>query len=181
MKYVKHTVIALLFLPCIIIIHGCGGGSISGDGMETGSFLTAFVRIAGTVDACENTTLFATVTFSNQNLPVPSTAEVGTSRHITIDRYTIEYIPIDSLSPPLSRMEYFQTLQLPPLSSTEFTGIHFLDVNTKQEFRSFTSNNPGITNGRYSVVYRFRGHNDLGEEASVTATASFHISLTNCL
>jgi hypothetical protein len=165
-----------------MILYGCGGGSISGDGMETGSFLTASVVIAGTVDACENTTLFASVTFNNQDLPVPGTAEVGTSRHITIDRYTIEYVPIDPLSPPLSVREYFQTFQLPPLSSTELTGIHFLDADTEQEFRSFTTNNPGITNGRYSAVYRFHGHNDLGAEASVTATGSFHIyiSSANC-
>jgi hypothetical protein len=171
-----------------MMLHSCSGGSVSGDGMETGSFLTASVVIDGTVDACEDTALFATVTFNNQNLPVPGVpqdpanpqpGEVGTARHITIDRYTIEYIPIDPLSPPLSRREYFQTLQLPPNSSSSFTDIQFLDINTKQEFRSFTSNNPGITNGRYSVVYRFRGHNDVGEEASVTATGSFHMS-ANC-
>jgi len=167
----------------MLALYSCGDSHVSGDGMDTGSFLTAEITIPPSVDACENTNILADVAFDNQDIPVPGTAEgeddetaaIHTSRHVTIDRYTIEYIPIDSVAPPLAFREYFQTLQLPPNSFVEFTDVNFVDVNTKQEFLSFTSNNPGITNGTYSVIYSFHGHNDLGVEISVTATGSFLI------
>ena len=180
MKYVLRCSVVLLFLTCAMFISGCGGGDISGDGMDTGSFLTVEIAAPLNVDACENTNLFAEVAFDNSDLPVPGTdgdetGIVHTSRHITIDRYIIEYIPLDAISPPLSLREYFQTFQLPPNSSNLFTDVQFLDVETKQEFLSFTANNPGITTSTYSVIYRFYGHNDLGTEVSAVATGSFHM------
>ncbi len=245
MKYVKWIIILPLLFPFLMILNGCGGGDVSGDGMETGSFLT--VEVFGRIDDCSNSGYayeagyncqcirLAHAFFFNHDLPfqpnisgdteepglpeilvgitvVPfisqsdkqnfnlnafpiknhyesitpvsqqqgETGSLPTSRYITIDRYTVEYIPSDSISPPLSSREFFQTIQIPPSTDIGYE-IIFMDLNTKEEFESFVEQNPNILRGNYTAVFRFYGHNDLGAEVSVAASNSFVIGrLENC-
>ncbi|MBW2307567.1 MAG: hypothetical protein JRG73_11605 [Deltaproteobacteria bacterium] len=236
----ERMVMVILLFPCAMIFHGCGGGDVSGNGLDTGSFLTA--QVFGRVDDCTNSGFsfeagfncpclrLAHAFFFNRDLPfqpggsgeepslpdvqnitvlslssrnfrhsndsyfpsrtvsaksleellAPAIRQEGetgglpSSRHITIDRYTVEYIPSDALSPPLSSREFFQTIQIPPQTDIGYE-IIFMDLNTKEEFESFVEQNPTTSFGNYTAVFRFFGHNDLGAEVQVAASDSFVI------